>query len=279
MSLRKDTEARLRAAGLVLTKLRGQHFLVDERVLAVIVAASGVKKGEHVLEIGPGAGVLTQALVAVGVQVTAVEIDPRFSALLRTELGSAAEIVEGDALAVCNQRGFLTGLGKYQVIANLPYQITNPFLWQMLDTKQTHPPQSLTLLVQKEVAERMAAGRKKTERMNLLAVLVQSFGTVEIIRQVSPQAFLPPPRVDSAVIHIRRTEHVGDRAFLLRLARAGFASPRRTLASNLVNARLFLSREAVESALLELHLPPKVRAEALAVKDWVALCRFCTGNS
>lgn len=279
MSLRKETEARLQAAGLVLTKLRGQHFLVDDRVLAVVVEASGVEKGNVVLEIGPGAGVLTQALAARGAQVTAVEIDPRFCVLLKTELRGAAEVVEGDALAVCARRGFLAKLGTYQVIANLPYQITSPFLWLLLEAAQNHPPTSLTLLVQKEVAERMSAGKKKGERMNLLAVLVQSFGTVEIIRQVSPQAFLPPPRVDSAVVHITRTETAGDRALLLRLARAGFASPRRTLASNLVNARLFLIREAVESALTELHLPTKVRAEALALTDWQALRRFCTANS
>ncbi len=279
MSLRKETEARLQAAGLVLTKLRGQHFLVDDRVLASVVGASGVGKGDAVLEIGPGAGVLTQALVARGAHVTAIEIDPRFIALLKTELADKAHIVEGDALAVCARRGFLEKLGTYQVVANLPYQITSPFLWLMLDAAQTHPPESLTLLVQKEVAERMAAGKKKGDRMNLLAMLVQSFGSVEVVRQVAPQAFLPPPRVDSAIVHIRRTEPVGDRALLLRLARAGFAQPRRTLAANLVNSRLFSDRAAVESALATLHLPLKIRAEALALADWVALSRFCTGNS
>lgn len=229
-----------------LTKLRGQHLLRDNLVLTDIVAAAELTRRDTVLEVGPGTGTLTVELAKRADRVVAVELDRRFEPLLGQAVGSLpnVEIVWGDILKL-EVKNFS------KIVSNLPYQITSPFLWKFLSDDG---PELLVLLIQKEVAERIAA---KPPRMNLLAVMVQTYGSVEIIRHVSRSAFSPPPRVDSAIIRIRRTAADFDRRRVLELARAGFRQPRRKLANNLKGFKLAGA--------------PDARAENLSIADWAKL--------
>lgn len=277
-SLRAETHAVLSRHGLTLSKLRGQHLLVDVATLERILAAAELTPGMAVLEIGPGTGTLTARLLAAGARVTAVELDRRMAEVLRARFAGEPRftLIVGDALAVLEKGG---RMGPplhlppgFIVVANLPYQITTPLLWTLLgpDVPAARLPQSLTVLVQREVAERMLAGSAalpagRQARLNLLALLMQSYGPGRRIALVPPGAFLPPPRVSSAVVRFA-AEPLPDRARLLSLARAGFAAPRRTLAGNLAAAGR--SRTAVASVLRAAGLPAAVRAEALTLADW-----------
>lgn len=242
---------------IFLTKLRGQHLLRDERVLADIVAAAELTRRDTVFEVGPGTGTLTVELARRAGRVIAVELDRRFEPLLGQAVGSLpnVEIIWDDILRIpLLNPPPLKGGGKgggFKIVSNLPYQITSPFLWKFLSDDG---PDLIVLLIQKEVAERIAA---KPPRMSLLAVLVQSFGTVEIIRQVPRSAFYPPPRVDSAVIRIRRTAATFDRRRVIDLAKAGFNHPRRKLSNNLKGFKL--------------TGVPDARAENLSIADWAKL--------
>lgn len=240
-----------------LTKLRGQHLLRDERVLADIVAAAELTRNDTVLEVGPGTGTLTVELAKRAGHVVAVELDRRFEAELRRTLVGRdnIELIWGDVLRIplLNPPPFKGGGkgGGFKIVSNLPYQITSPFLWKFLTDDG---PELLVLMIQKEVAERIAA---KPPRMSLLAVMVQTFGTVEIVRPVSRSAFYPPPRVDSAVIRIRRVPVDFDRDRVIKLAKAGFSSPRRKLSNNLKGFKLTSI--------------PDARAENLSIADWKRL--------
>lgn len=259
-----------------LTKLRGQHLLRDARVLADIVAAAELTRHDTVLEVGPGTGTLTVELAKRAGHVVAVELDRRFQPALTAAVESFKNVsilwndimrtdrIEGIDVGAIVGAVFRPPAGRstgdlkvaptlaekssFKIVSNLPYQITSPFLWKVLTD---NGPDLIVLLLQKEVAERIAA---KPPRMSLLAVMVQTFGTVEIVRQVSRSAFYPPPRVDSAVIQIRRTVPDFDRRRVLALAKAGFSHPRRKLSNNLKGFKLQ-------------NIPDK-RAESLGIADW-----------
>lgn len=259
----------LAAHGMPLSKLRGQHLLVDPAHLARVVAAAALRRDDAVLEIGPGTGLLTERLLAAGARVTAVELDRRMAALLASRFAGEPRftLVVGDALQVVGARRAppLRMPSGFAVVANLPYQITTPLLWELLGPERPASvlPAAVTILVQKEVADRMLA---RPPRMNLLALLLQTYGVGERIAVVPPGAFLPPPKVTSAVVRFIAAPQQG-RSRLLSLARAGFSAPRRLLAGNLSAAGV-AERSAVEAALAGAGLPAGVRAERLSVADW-----------
>ncbi|TAK05319.1 ribosomal RNA small subunit methyltransferase A [Patescibacteria group bacterium] len=263
-SVREETAALLAAHGLPLSKLRGQHLLVDAAHLARIVAAARLGRADAVLEIGPGTGVLTERLLATGARVTAVELDQRMAHLLAARFSGEPRftLVVGDALREVPRLSLPAG---YAVVANLPYQITTPLLWELVgpDRPAAALPTAVTVLVQKEVADRMLA---RPPRLNLLALLMQTYGAGERIAVVPPGAFLPPPKVTSASVRFVAAPVKG-RDRLLSLARAGFSAPRRLLAGNLAAAGI-ADRAAVEAALTAAGLPEDVRAERLSLTDW-----------
>ncbi len=263
-SVREETAALLAAHGLPLSKLRGQHLLVDAVHLSRMVAAAHIGRVSTVLEIGPGTGLLTERLLAVGAQVTAVELDRRMADLLAARFAGEPRftLVVGDALREIPRLALPAG---YVVVANLPYQITTPCMWELVGPKRPAAklPAAVTVLVQKEVADRMLA---RPAHMNLLALLMQTYGAGERIALVPPGAFLPPPKVTSASVRFV-FEPLEDRAHLLALARAGFSAPRRTLAGNLAAAKI-ADRAKVQAVLAACGLPDGVRAERLSVFDW-----------
>lgn len=244
----------------------GQSFLVDQRILAKILAASELTPRDTVLEIGPGAGILTQALAAKAKKVVAVEKDPRMVQILKETLEARnVEIIQGDILSLAKDS--LAKLRDYKVVANIPYYITSPIIRLFLEQAK-RKPRLLVLMVQKEVAQRICA---KPPHMNLLAVSVQFYAKPEIVSYVSKGSFWPSPKVDSAILKITPHEHpkVGPERFF-QVVRAGFKQPRKQLAGNLSKG-LRIPKKEIEQLLLAHNIAPTRRAETLSLQDWLNL--------
>ncbi len=258
--------------GIKAKKSLGQNFLKDEQIIEEIVRVAAVGPEDHIFEIGPGTGALTEVLTQRAAHVVAVELDHDLVTRLQEhfETSNGVSILEGNVLEM-NLNEILAHAGceggKYKVVANIPYYITAPIVRTLLSLKLQ--PQSLTIMVQKEVAERMTA---KPGEMSLLSLMVQYYSEAQIALMVPRAAFEPAPAVDSAVVHMnvkKGFDRERDRA-LFRVARAGFAARRKTLVNNLTSS-LGVSRETVETALTELGLRTDSRAQALSVANWEAL--------
>ena len=254
--------------GLSASKALGQNFILDEQLLDRIAKVPGPLAGERVYEVGPGPGGLTRALLRAGAEVVAVERDKR----CLSPLGELADtfpgrlrIVEGDALRVDEQ----ADIGPAHVIANLPYNVGTALLVRWLGG-ETWPPwwKSLTLMFQREVADRIVA-RPGTSAYGRLAILAQWRASASIALKVHRSAFVPPPKVMSAVVHIVPAEQPPgmDAATLERLTAAAFGQRRKMLRRSLAPIAGALE------ALSRLGIDPERRAETLAVEDYVALAR------
>jgi len=258
---------RMAALGIEPSKALGQNFLHDRGIVRRIAEAAGIEPGETVLEIGPGLGILTEELAARAARVVAIELDRRLAAHLPDVMPSNVEIVEGDALEI--DPVALVG-PRYAVVANLPYSVGTAIVRRLQEANP--PPRALTIMVQREVAERMAAAPPE---MSLLAVAVQFYGAPRILFRIGGGAFIPPPRVESSVIRIEtrdlllpRDEHAG----FFRVVQAGFAQRRKQLV-NTLSSGLGVGREVVETALAQAGVRPTERAERLSVAEWVAVYR------
>jgi len=254
--------------GLAASKALGQNFILDEQLLDRIAAIPGPLEGERVYEVGPGPGGLTRALLRRGAHVVAVERDRRCLVPL-AELGTAAKgrlrIVEGDALAIDEA----AAIGPAHIVSNLPYNVGTALLVRWLGG-EAWPPwwHSLTLMFQREVADRIVA-RPGTSAYGRLAVLSQWRSEPRLAMKVHRSAFVPPPKVMSAVIHIvPKAQPEGVRAAALeRLTAAAFGQRRKML------RRSLQSLAGALDALDRLGIDPERRAETLAVEDFVALAR------
>lgn len=242
----------------------GQHWLRDESALKAMVQAAEVTARDDVLEIGPGQGALTDKLASAGANVTAVELDSQLVAKLKRTYQDSRRIrvIQSDIL-----RFDLQAMPQgYKVVANIPYYLTAPIL-RMLMTSP-NPPSLIALLVQKEVAERLAA---RPGEMSLISLLAQMFGNLTFGQTVPPSAFSPPPKVDSAIVVINRHHPAKpiDEA-VLTLAKHGFANRRKTLANSLA-AGLALDKDEIAQRLREAGLPSKIRAQDLSLDQWQKL--------
>lgn len=254
--------------GLSASKALGQNFILDRQLLARIAAIPGDLEGQRVYEVGPGPGGLTRALLDVGAAVTAVERDRRcIPALeeLRQQFPERLQIVEADALKV--DEAMLIGTGAH-VVANLPYNVGTALLLKWLSGEWPRWWRSLTLMFQKEVAERIVAG-PRSEAYGRLSVAAQWRSRPRIAMSVNRSAFVPPPKVTSAVVHLVPTEQpegVNPR-MIERLTEAAFGQRRKMLRSSLKQVPGAL--EAAEA----MGIDPQRRAETVSVDEWVKLAR------
>jgi 16S rRNA (adenine1518-N6/adenine1519-N6)-dimethyltransferase len=252
------------------SKGKGQNFLFDRNVVQRIVRVAEIEPGDSVVEIGPGLGILTWELLAAGANVTSVELDWRLSRHLDAFFGDTASfrLVEGDALAVPLEE-ILPG-GEYHVVANLPYSVGTAVIQRFLEAERA--PATMTVMVQKEVAQRLTAAPPD---MSVLAVATQFLSTPRISFIVSPTVFIPPPKVDSAVVRLERRETELPRALwprFFRIVQAGFHQRRKNLVNSLSHA-LNAPKPRVEEWLRETGIDSIRRAETLRINEWVALTR------
>jgi 16S rRNA (adenine1518-N6/adenine1519-N6)-dimethyltransferase len=253
------------------SRTKGQNFLINEKIYDEIVSAAGVNSQDTILEVGPGLGFLTAKLAKVAKKVIAVELDDKLASFLQIGLDSQdvenVEIVNQDILKFNPE----VLEPNYKVVANLPYNITSIFLRTFLN--HNNRPQSLVLMLQKEVAERLAA---KPGDMSMLALSVQFFGDVEIIREVKAGNFWPEPKVDSAVVRLilkdenhSSISRVQEKAFF-RMAKIGFSAKRKMLKNNLA-AGLQIENSEAEKIITSVGLDARTRAEDLSVEQWQKL--------
>jgi len=269
-SLLAQTRRALRRSGHRAKKALGQHFLIDETVLPLITAAAELTALDTVIEVGPGLGALTRELARTAGRVIAVEMDDSLSASLRQSLAPLGNvsILNRDILQV-NPADLLPPDSSYKVAANLPYYITAPVLRHFLEA--TPRPATMVVMVQKEVAETIAA---PPGRCTLLSVSVQFYGEPSIISRVPAAAFYPEPEVDSAILkikpHPRPAVAVTDEKDFFRLVRAGFTAPRKQLVNSLAQG-LQLSKDGVLPVLKRASIAPQRRAETLTLEEWAEL--------
>lgn len=264
--------ALLRKYGLRAKVSWGQNFLCDVEILDHIARLAVARPGERVVELGAGLGHLTARLLALGAEVIAVERDRDMARVLRGELGERARILEANAVKLDYAALAGAGSAKVAVVGNLPYHLTSPILFSLLD--QADHVSRAVFLLQREVAERLAA-RPGTKAFGLLSVLLQHRAEVRIERRVPPGAFLPAPAVESAVIRaevVPPRAEVADAARFRRLVRAGFAQRRKMLGNALRAARL-APPARLEAALAAAGIDPARRGETLSVDEWAALDR------
>ncbi len=265
-------------------KKYGQNFLIDVNVLDRIIAAAEITREDCVLEIGPGIGTMTQYLAESAREVVAVEIDRNLIPILEDTLSGYdnvtvinEDILKLDIRKIVEERN---GGKPVKVVANLPYYITTPIIMGLFESKV--PLKSITIMVQKEVADRMQVG-PGTKDYGALSLAVQYYAKPEIVANVPPNCFIPRPNVGSAVIRLTRydtpTVRVQDERKLFSLIRASFNQRRKTLVNGLCNAaELHLSKEQVAGALEEMGLPPAIRGEALTLEQFAELSDLLCGK-
>lgn len=262
----KDIKELLKRHNFRPSKRFGQNFLTSEAVLSKIIESAALSECDTVLEIGPGIGNLTQKLAEKAKRVISVEKDSRMIKVMEKTLKDFKNItvVEGDILKTSLQES----LGSYKIVANLPYYIVSPLIRKFLETE--NPPERMILMVQKEVAQRIAA---KPPKMSMLAVSVQFYADPKIISYVPKGSFWPAPKVDSAIIRITPRKKEFDADFVERffkIAKSGFSQPRKQILNNLSKG-LKLKRGTVENWLSKNNIEPTRRAETLEIKNWAAL--------
>ena len=261
----------------------GQNFLIDTHVLDKIIAAAGVTKDDCVLEIGPGIGTMTQYLAENARHVVAVEIDSNLIPILNETLADYenvtvihADILKVDINQITEQ---FNGGRPIKVVANLPYYITTPIIMGLFENKV--PIDNITVMVQKEVADRMQVGPGSKD-YGALSLAVQYYAEPYIVANVPPNCFMPRPNVGSAVIRLTRHKEppvkAEDPGLMFRLIRASFNQRRKTLQNGLNNSpEIPFTKEQITEAVESLGLGPSVRGEALTLEQFASLSNYFTG--
>lgn len=273
----KNTAEVLQKYQFRMQKKYGQNFLIDTNILHKIVEAAQITKEDCVLEIGPGIGTMTQHLAEAAGRVIAVEIDKELIPILEETLAPYGNItlLHADILKVDLQKlSEEQGIDRpFKVVANLPYYITTPIIMELFESHV--PLESITVMVQSEVADRMQVG-PGTKDYGALSLAVQYFAKPEVMVRVPASCFMPRPNVDSTVIRLTRHDNppveVEDEAYLFAIVRASFNQRRKTLVNGLVNAgNLGVSKEQVEDVLEQMGLSKTVRGETFTLERFAEL--------
>lgn len=281
-----NTIAVLNRYGFSFQKKFGQNFLIDENVVEKIVRDAGVTKDDFVLEIGPGIGTMTQILCENAREVVAVEIDDKLIPILTEDTLSwydnvtviHKDILKLDIVKLANERN---GGKPIKVVANLPYYITTPIIMGLFESHV--PLDSITIMVQKEVADRMQVG-PGTKDYGALSLAVQYYAKPQILLNVPASCFMPRPNVDSAVIQLTRYEkppvEVADEHLMFRLIRASFNQRRKTMTNSVGNSpELSVSKEQMAAALEKCGLSATVRGEALTLVQFAELANVLSEDT
>ena len=273
----KNTIEVLQKYNFNFQKKFGQNFLIDTRVLEEIIDAAQITKDDFVLEIGPGIGTMTQYLCEAAREVVAVEIDTNLIPILKDTLSAYnnvevfnQDILKVDIASLARERNNDRSI---KVVANLPYYITTPIIMGLFESHV--PIDSITIMVQKEVADRMQEGPGSKE-YGALSLAVQYYAKPEIVVNVPPSCFMPQPKVGSAVIRLTRHEQspvqVDNEKLMFQVIRASFNQRRKTLANGLNNFGSFgLNKEEIQSCIEELGVPVNIRGEALSLEQFAEL--------
>ena len=274
----QETIAVLNRYKFAFQKKFGQNFLIDTHVLERIIDEAGITPDDFVLEIGPGIGTMTQYLACAAREVVAVEIDKVLIPILEGDTLKAFDnvtVINEDILKVDINKLVeeKNGGRPIKVVANLPYYITTPIIMGLFESHV--PIESITIMVQKEVADRMKTGPGSKE-YGALSLAVQYYANPEIVANVPPNCFMPRPNVGSAVIRLTRHEtpvvDVKDEKLMFRIIRASFNQRRKTLVNGLKNSgEINFSKEQIEAAITLIGKPLKIRGEALTLAEFAAL--------
>ncbi len=277
LGIPQNTIAVLQKYNFNFQKKFGQNFLIDTHVLEKIIESAGITKEDFVLEIGPGIGTMTQYLCESAREVAAVEIDKNLIPILADTLREYdnVTVINEDILKVDINRlaEEKNGSRPIKVVANLPYYITTPIIMGLFESHV--PIDSITIMVQKEVADRMQVG-PGTKEYGALSLAVQYYAKPEIVANVPPNCFMPRPKVGSAVIRLTRHPEVpvqvDDEKLMFRLIRASFNQRRKTLANGLNNSpEIHLSKEIITESIEALGVPATVRGEVLTLEQFAKL--------
>jgi 16S rRNA (adenine1518-N6/adenine1519-N6)-dimethyltransferase len=250
------------------SKSLGQNFLIDQSVLDDIIKGAEVNNEDFIIEIGPGVGTLTRELLKLAKNVCAIELDSDLIPILMEELKDFdnLEIINKDALKI-NFNEIMGDEKSVKVVANLPYYVTTPIISKLLNEQFNF--KSLTIMIQREVGERIAA-KPNTKEYGSLSILVQYYCEAQIIRRVSPNSFIPKPKVDSIVITLNKLNEpkvkVKDRDLFFKIVRSSFNMRRKTLWNSL--KALKLSAELMETAFKDANIDSKRRGETLSIEEF-----------
>ena len=269
---RGEWPALLQELGIRPSRGMGQNFLVEHGVVDRIVRTAGICPGDIVVEVGPGLGMLTGHLLDAGARVAAIELDRNLASYLRHTFGDLphASLVEGDALGIPIDQ-IVSPDVRYKVVANLPYSIASAILMRFLE--QHHQPDSMTVMVQREVADRIVA---TPPNMSILSVAIQVLAEPTVAFTVSPGSFMPPPKIESAVLTLRPIGEarlsIERRPQFFELVNAGFRHRRKQLLNSLA-FELEFDKPEIASRLTEAGIDPMRRAQTLGVDEWLAVER------
>ncbi len=273
LGIPQNTIAVLQKYNFNFQKKFGQNFLIDTHVLDKIIGSAEITKDDCVLEIGPGIGTMTQYLAEAAGTVIAVEIDKALIPILQDTLSEYDnvtvindDILKVDIAKIVDEKN---GGKPIKVVANLPYYITTPIIMGLFESHV--PLDSITIMVQKEVADRMLVG-PGTKDYGALSLAVQYYAKPQIVANVPPNCFIPRPNVGSAVIRLTRYKEppveVDNEAFMFSIIRASFNQRRKTLVNGLTNANLGISKEQILAALEEMEQSPTVRGETFTLEQF-----------
>ncbi len=282
LGIPQNTIEILQKYNFVFQKKFGQNFLIDTHVLEKIIDAAGVGKEDMVLEIGPGIGTMTQYLAEAARKVVAVEIDKNLIPILQDTLSAYenVKVIQGDILKIDIQKlvDEENGGKPIKVVANLPYYITTPIIMGLFESNV--PIESVTVMVQKEVADRMQVGPGSKD-YGALSLAVQYYAEPYIAANVPPNCFMPRPGVGSAVIRLTRHQtppvNVEEPDLMFKLIRASFNQRRKTLQNGLNNSQeLSFTKEQIAEAIAEAGFSPSIRGEALTLEQFANLSNVFT---